>query len=71
MVGMLLIAMILSIILLSCGLIYINNEMNKLRRNLRLAEINIIDSFERILPNDKVDDAVDVVTHEIETAIKG
>lgn len=64
-------AMILSIILLSCALICINNKMNKLRRNLRLAEINIIDSFECILPNDKVDDAVDIVTHEIEIAMKG
>lgn len=71
MVGMLHMAMTLSIILLACALIYINNKMNKLRRNLRSAEINIIDHFERILPNDKIDDAVDVVTHEIEIAMKG
>lgn len=42
----------------------------KLVRNIRQAEINIIEILEEKLPGDLLDSVVDVVTEQIEEALK-
>lgn len=66
------IIMILFVITLLFVLLFLYNKykMGKLTKNIRLAEINIIDSLEKTLPKELVDNAVDIVSWYLEKAIK-
>lgn len=62
---------ILCVIAMIASLVYhLINSHKKLVRNIRMAEITIIDRLETRLSGDTLDSVVDVVTTELELALR-
>lgn len=62
---------VLCVIAMIASLVYhLINSYRKLVRNIRMAEITIIDRLETRLSGDTLDSVVDVVTTELELALR-
>lgn len=57
-------------VVLACVIILTKNKINRMKRNLMSAELNIINAFEAVLPKDIIDAAVEIVACEIESALR-
>lgn len=62
---------VLGVIAMIASLVYhLINPYRKLVRNIRMAEIAIIDRLETRLSGDILDSVVDIVTNELELALR-